>query len=260
MSDEIPSVSTQKNTNKLNIGLDLRLICIVLVLVIVAMLAVWRPWASGPTDAARTITVTGESTLKATPDEYVFSPQYDFKDADKATALANLTAKQDEIVTALKKMGVPDSKIKADSSGYNYSYYYDDTNRTNNYTLSLTITLSDKALTQKVQDYLLGTDPTGSVSPQASFSDAKRKQLESQGRDAATKEARAKANQSAKNLGFKVGAVKSVSDVGSPGGLTPVYSTLESGSNLAVDAKQSLTVQSGQNDLAYSVTVVYYLK
>lgn len=259
MDEQTVSTNEPKNSNKL-ISLDLRLICVALLLVIIAMLAVWRPWASGPTNSARTITVTGESTLKATPDEYVFSPQYEFKDADKATALANLTAKQDEIVSALKKMGVPDSKIKADSRGDNYSYYYDETSRTNNYTLSLTITLSDKALTQKVQDYLLSTDPTGSVSPQANFSDAKRKRLESQGRDAATREARAKADQSAKNLGFKVGSVKSVSDNANGGGITPMYSSLEAGSNVASDTKQSLSVQSGENNLNYSITVVYYLK
>ena len=152
---------------------------------------------------------------------------------------------------------MPDSKIKADSSGYNYNYYYDSINQNYNYTLSLTITLSDKALTQKVQDYLVSTNPSGSVSPQANFSDAKRKQLESQGRDAATKEARAKADQSAKNLGFKVGHVKSVNDSDSGGG--PIVNSLASGANLDVK-QQSLAVQSGENDLSYSVTVVYYLK
>jgi len=198
--------------------------------------------------------------VKAVPDEYVFYPQYDFKDADKATALADLTAKQGEIVTQLKKLGVADSKIKADSSGYNYGYYFDETNKTNNYTLSLTVTVDDKALTQKVQDYLISTSPTGSVSPQATFSEALRKKLEGQGRDAATKEARAKADQSAKNLGFKVGAVKSVDDGGNNIAMPGIYNTeaLASGSN--ADTKQSLTVQSGQNDLTYSVTVVYYVK
>ena len=258
MSEKSVSSSEQKTNAKLSINLDFRLICIVLLLVIAAMLAIWRPWGSGSTNSARTITVTGESTLNAAPDEYVFSPQYEFKDADKATALANLTAKQDEIVTALKKLGVAPSKIKADSSGYNYSYYYDDVARSNNYTLSLTITAGDKTLAQKVQDYLVGTGPTGSVSPRADFSNTQRKQLESQGRDAATREARAKADQSAKNLGFKVGSVKSVNDNNGAGVATPMYSTLSTGANL--DTKQSLAVQPGENDLDYSVTVVYYLK
>lgn len=257
MSDEIVTNGNRKNPSKLTIGLDLRLICAVLLLVIVAMLVIWKPWGGEPTDASRTISVTGESTLKATPDEYVFSPQYEFKDTDKATALADLTAKQNEIVSALKKLGVPDSSIKADSNGNDYRYEYDDIARTSNYSLVLTITLKDKDLTQKVQDYLLTTGPTGTVSPQASFSDATRKKLENQGRNAATKEARAKAEQSAHNLGFEVGAVKSVSD--SANGLaTPPMYAMESGVN--ADTKQGLSVQPGQNELSYSVTVVYYLK
>jgi uncharacterized protein YggE len=246
------------NKNRLNVRLDLRWVSLVLLVIIIVMLAVWRPWESGPTDASRTITVTGESTLKTAPDEYVFYPQYTFKDADKTAALADLTATQDEIVAGLKKLGVADNKIKADSSGYNYNYYFDDTNKTYNYTLALTVTVDDKALTQKVQDYLVSTSPTGSVSPQASFSDAVRKKLESQGRDAATKEARSKADQSAKNLGFKVGKVKSVSDSGNGGGIMPMYSTMEAGDSSA--AKQSLAVQPGENELSYSVTVVYYVK
>ena len=76
MDEPTVSSSAPKNSSKVSLSLDLRLICIALLLVIVAMLAIWRPWSSGPTDASRTITVTGDSTLKAAPDEYVFSPQY----------------------------------------------------------------------------------------------------------------------------------------------------------------------------------------
>lgn len=249
-----------KNSNKLNLSLDLRLICAALLVVIVGMLALWRPWTEQPTSSARTITVTGESTIKASPDEYVFSPQYEFKNSDKAAALAELTAKQNEVTAELKKLGVKDEQIKADSSGYNYGYYYDDNARTNNYNLGFTITLSDKTLVQKVQDYLVTTQPTGSVSPQASFSEKLRTKLEGAARTAAIQAAKQKAEQSAKSLDFKIGKVKSVDDsssdgIGCGGGLCR-------GSNLSIatDTKASLEVQSGQNDLDYSVTVVYYVK
>jgi uncharacterized protein YggE len=254
---KVVSSSKQKN-NKLNISLDFRVLCVVLLLVIAVMLAIWQPWNAQSTNSSRTISVTGDSTLKAVPDEYVFNPQYEFKDADKAAALAGLTPKQAEVVAGLKKLGVADNQIKADTNGYSNSYF-DETAGLYHYSISLQVTVADKALVQKVQDYLLTTEPTGSVSPQASFSDATRKKLESQGRDAATKEARAKADQSAKNLGFKVGAVKSVTDSGNGNGdAFPMYSTLEAGS--ASDTKQSLSVLPGQDELTYSVTVVYYVK
>jgi uncharacterized protein YggE len=97
------------------------------------------------------------------------------------------------------------------------------------------------------------------VSPQANFSDAKRKDLERQARDAATKDARAKADQSAKNLGFKVGLVKTVTDGTGFGGI--IYPLTASGVAKATDLSQpSLAIQPGENDLSYTVTVTYYLK
>jgi uncharacterized protein YggE len=259
MDESSVSSNKPKTTNKLNLSLDLRLICALLLVIIGVMLALWRPWVDQPASSARTITVTGESTIKAKPDEYVFSPQYEFKNADKAAALADLTAKQTDITTELKKLGVKDDQIKADSNGYNYGYYYDETARTNNYNLMLTITLSDKDLVQKVQDYLVTTQPTGSVSPQANFSDKLLSTLENGARIAALQVAKGKAEQSAKNLDFKLGKVKSVDDSGSKGNIMPM---LMQGSNLSstAEAKDSLAVQPGQNELNYSVTVVYYVK
>ena len=185
---------------------------------------------------------------------------YQFKNADKAAALAELTKKSDEIVKKLKDLGVPDSKIKTNSGGYDSPIYYleDDDKTTPTYTLSLTVTVTDKDVAQKVQDYLVTTSPLGAVSPQPNFSDAKRKELENKARDEATKEARQKADQSARNLGFAVGQVKQVTDGAGFGGI--VYPTR----GLAADAVgaevQKLSIQPGENELSYTVTVVYYVR
>jgi len=222
------------------------------------MLVLWRPWNDTTTDA-RTVEVTGSSTITAKPDEFVFSPSYDFKDADKDAALAQLSKKSDEIVAKLKSLGVAESKIKTDSSGYDYPVYYDD-GQDATYTLDLTVTVSDPRLAQKVQDYLVTTAPTGSVSPNADFSDKKRNQLESQARDEATKDARAKADQMAKNLGFKVGKVKAIDDSnGFDGGIVPLTGARGMSASSAEDTS-SLSVQPGENDLDYSITVTYYIK
>lgn len=269
MSSEEPVVLPPANVggpngkNKMSLSVDLRWIIVLLLVIIAVMLALWRPWQPKPSADGRTVSVMGEATVKATPDEYVFSPSYEFKNADKTVALQELTAKSAEVTAELKKLGVPENKIKTDSNGYErgqYYYEYDSATKGYTYTLGLTVTLNDQKLVQKIQDYLVGTSPTGSVSPYATFSDAKRKQLEVQARDEATKEARAKADQSAKNLGFKVGAVKNIDDSGFGGGVMP-YAT--QGSALAEDTKSaapSLAVQPGENDLNYSVTVVYYIR
>lgn len=250
-----------KNKNSFTLTFDYRFVTIALLVVIVAMLLLWRPWAFRADADTRTVDVTGEATLTATPDEFVFYPSYTFKNDDKDIALKELSAKSDEVVKKLKELGVPDNKIKSDSNGYDGRMYtiapVPDEEGTTAYTLTLTVTVSDQAKAQKVQDYLVTTSPTGAVSPQASFSDKKRKELENKARDEATKDARAKAEQSAKNLGFKIGAVKSVNDDAGFGG---VYPALKEGMARDMMSSEGLGLQPGENELTYRVTVVYYVK
>jgi hypothetical protein len=246
------------SNRKLNLTVDLRLVIAALLIVMAAMLIIWKPWSTSGT-SSRTVEVTGDATITAKPDEYVFYPNYQFKDADKAAALEALTKKSDEIVAKLKSLGVDESKIKTDSSGYDMPMYYDTESKDATYTLQLTVTVGKLDLAQKVQDYLVSTNPTGSVSPQANFSEGKRKELESQARDKATKDARAKGDQMAKNLGFSLGKVKTIQDDAGFGNIFPMASR---GAALSAEdtASSSLKVQPGENDLSYSVTVTYFIK
>lgn len=246
--------------SKMNINVDLRFISLVLLLCIIGMLAVWRPWAVSAINSSRTISVEGQATVNAVPDEYVFMPTYEFKDADKDTALAALSVKSDAVIKELKKLGVASSKIKANSDGYNYpEFYLDKDSGQNTYTLRLTIKTSGKELVQKVQDYLVTTAPLGQVSPQASFSTTARKSLEDKARDDAASNAREKADRTAKNLGFKIVRVKSIEDNNSYGGPTPLMSTMAAGED-AASSRSSLEVQPGENELIYSVKVVYFIR
>jgi uncharacterized protein YggE len=233
---------------------------LLLLIALVVCVALWKPWQANIKAGERSVSVNGSATITAEPDEFVFYPSYTFTNADKQAALAEMTQKSNDIVAKLKGLGVPANKIKVDSSGYS-NVYSIAPNGDNIYNLNLTVTLSTQASAQKVQDYLITTGPSGSISPQANFSTAKQKQLESQARDKAEQDARAKADQSAKNLGFSVGKVKSVEDSGFDnfggcgGGLC-------SGANqsLSTDAATpSLAVQPGENELPYSVKVTYYI-
>ncbi|HTE22014.1 MAG TPA: SIMPL domain-containing protein [Candidatus Limnocylindria bacterium] len=257
----MPPEEKTPSKSKLSFSLDMRIIIAVLLIIIAGMLAVWKPWAS-PNSNDRTVSVTGDATVKAEPDEYLFYPSYQFKGADKDATLNQLTKKSNAIVAELKKLGVQDSKIKTNSSGYGdyYSISRDPESDATTYTLSLSVTVGNKDLAQKAQDYLVTTSPTGAVTPQPTFSDAKRKELEAQARDQATKDARSKADQSAKNLGFKVGKVQKVSD-GAGFGEIPYYGGITDGAlSAAEQSKRQLTIQPGENDLRYSVTVIYYLR
>ena len=129
------------------------------------------------------------------------------------------------------------------------------------YTLRPTIKVGKGELVQKVQDYLVSTTPTGQISPQATFSNTYKKLLESEARDKATKDARTKADQTAGNLGFKVAKVKSVDDTGNNvGGPDPSVMMDTLNSAAASEKPASLSVMPGENDLTYSVRVVYYIR
>ena len=254
---EKPVINSKKG---ISLSLDYRIIIVVLLVVIAGMLAMWRPWVKANSDD-RTIEVTGETTLKAEPNQFIFSPSYQFKNADKTKASEEAVAKNQEVTKKLKELNVADSKIKSSVDGFsNMPYRERETTEEYIYTAQLTITVEDRNHAQQIQDYLLTTAPTGPVSPNAAFSESRRKELEAKARDEATKDARNKADQSAKNLGFKVGGVKSIEDgAGFDGGIIP-YSrgtTLELN---AEDAKRQLAIQPGENEVRYSVKVVYFIR
>jgi uncharacterized protein YggE len=256
VTPEAPPVTKQPLKSRLKL-VFWKLISLLLLIGLVATIALWKPWQANVKAGERTVSVTGSATIKAEPDEFVFYPTYEFTNPDKQAGLSAVTKKSDEIVTKLKSLGVPSSKIKVDSNSY--GTFYPAANGDTTYNLSLTVTTNSKDLTQKVQDYLLTTSPSGSITPSASFSTAKQKTLESQARDKAEQDARTLADQSAKNLGFKVNKVKSVEDNGFDnfGGCS---GGLCRGANLSTDAAATtLTVQPGENDLSYSVKVTYYI-
>lgn len=248
----------QQNKNRFSLSLDYKIITIVLLAVIGLMLVLWKLWEEVPGANDRTVQVTGQAKITAQPDEFVFYPAYEFSAADKDAALTEMGRKSDEVVSRLKSIGVADNKIKTNSDGYDRKYFAPDQTGGNIYTLRLTVTVGDRDLAQKVQDYLVTTQPIGAVSPQATFSESKRKELEAKARDKATLDARAKAEQSAKNLGYRIGKVKAVSDGDGFSHIMPLDSRGVEMDASAPTAK--LDLQPGENELSYSVTVTYYIK
>jgi uncharacterized protein YggE len=266
---EIPIAKKSKLPGSFKLlSILLSVIVIGLVLVIVF---VWKPWQSNVKASDRVITVTGEATLTATPDQSTFTPTYDFTNSDQPTALSELTAMSNQLVGGLEALGVKSKDIQTSSNGYNSGNYVpapvSQDNGQYTYELDPTITIDDNAsLAQKVQDYLVTTNPTGDVSPSVDFSTSMQTSLASKARGQAEQNARTNAEQSAKNLGFKVAAVKTVVDGGFNGNnnVPPCAGTSGSicaGSSLDVNSSssQGLNLQPGQNQLYYSVQVQYYI-
>jgi len=239
----------------ITIKLNAWIICAVLLIANLVTIGIWRPW-EGTGTSDRTIVITGSTTIEAAPDQFVFSPYYQKEGTDKTVVNKELS----DLSTTI----VADSAIKTDVNSYEYSYYYGGPDGQATTALYITVTIKNKELAQKVQDYLVTTLPSGSVTPQILFSVEKQKVLETQARDAALANAKAKADSSATQLGARVGKVIKVSDMTS-GGITTLPWMMNAEKGFAGDSvsspssTSSYTIQPGLNEYSFSVEVTYEL-
>jgi uncharacterized protein YggE len=157
-------------------------------------------------------------------------------------------------------MGVADNNIKTNADGYKSGVYLPtaDTNQTT-YTLTINVTANSKDQAQKIQDYLANTSPSGAVTPYATFSQTKQKELASQARTLAESDAHLKAEKSAKNLGFKLASVKTIAESNAVGGVMPLLDKSSVGSDVS-EPTSSIAVQPGQDEFSYQLSVTYYIK
>lgn len=238
------------------------IICGILLLTNLLSIIIWQPWSTAKL-SERTITVTGTTTIKAEPDQFVFSPYYQKQGEDPSLLNSQLIELADDVTENLKKLGVDDSSIKYDVNNYDYRVYYYGENNENTSTLYFTITINDKTLAQTVLDYLVTTSPSGSITPSLSFSTDLQKQLEEQARTEAIDDAKEKAQKSADQLGARIGRPISISDTRSdifyPAYYEGAVDSMK-GAESTISAPPSYTVQPGLNDYNFSIEVVYEIK
>ena len=158
----------------LTIKINAWIVCAVLLATNLITLGFWQPWVNRSI-SSRTIAISGSTTIEAEADQFIFNPYYQKEGADKTTINAELSTLAGDITTKLKELGVADSAIKTDVNSYEYNIYYGGQPDNVTTTLYVTVTLKDKILAQKVQDYIVTTEPAGSITPQISFSNAKQK-------------------------------------------------------------------------------------
>lgn len=230
----------------------------VLILVILGLLIWSKPWdSSGTSSLTRTIKVSGESTIEAEPDEFVFYPYFEMEGTDQEAMKESLTTLANQAVDELKQLGVDENKIKLDASSYDRWYWVD--GEKGILTVSLTVTVDNKDKAQEVQDYLLTLDVKGQLTPQAVFSKSKQKELDAQAVEEASTDARAKAEAQAKLFGAKLGDVVSVEQ----GSDTVFPVAFDGRAAIAEDIaleNSSLPVLPGENDYTQTVNVTYELK
>lgn len=256
----------QSGSQSISIKLDLRIVVVVLLLVIGAMLFVWKPWQESNSATSRKITISGDATIDAVPDEYRLYPYFERTNSDQKVAQEELNTLATEIIAKAKEIGIDEDDVTLNSDAYDqYRYYYYGTEPSTDestVTLRVDIVAKDKEKAQKMQDYLLTLDPKGQISPMASFSDEKQKNLEAEARTKAIDDAKSKADTTAQQLGGRVGKVITVSD--NSAGNIPIFSTMEArGADLSISssvADSSLPIASGKQEISYNVTIEYELK
>ena len=243
--------------NRLKFKLDMRWLVLVLLAIIAGMLAFWRPWQPGT--SGRSIDVSGQAEVEAEPDEFVFSPVFEKTGSNQATLKDDVADLVDEAISALKALGVEDKDIKLSAYGGDNYYYVYPAERDGTYRVSATLTVTSKSrdMAQTIQDYLDTTSASGQLTPVVQFSKDKSRELESQARQEAIADARAKAEHSTNLLGAKLGKVLEVSET-SGFDIFPMASRAE----IAQDSSssQGLPVQPGLNQFTYSVNVKFEIR
>jgi len=196
--------------------LTFSIIIAVLVIALGVCVYFWKPWVR----TQRTISVTGIGTIHAQPDRYTFTPLYEKQGTSSEEATKAATDAGSAVVAKLKEIGVPSDGITNQISAYP-SYGgpipYDASGKplpegTYAATYSLTVQVSDKTLSDKVAAYLITTGATGNSYPSVDFAPDTRSKLDLQGRQKALADAKAKADQTAKELGLTLGKVVTVSE------------------------------------------------
>ncbi len=248
--------------NTFTLKLDLRMICIFLSVVIIIMFGLWKPWDSA-SNTVRKITISGEATVKGIPDEFAFYPSFSRTGTDTTAMKNELNKFGIKLQSDIEKLGVNNNHIVLDSSSYNnYPQSTSMPASEETVTLQVTITVFDKKIAQKVQDYLASTNAMGQLTAQSVFSTTKQKELESSARQLAIKDARKKATLAASDVGARLGKVIEVTDQSSfsggcgAKGICPISMSAKAYSE---DVNTSLPVTPGLSEVSSTVEVVYQL-
>lgn len=237
----------RQDGKKITLTLSWKLLSLVLALALVGLSIYSRPWEERKPSTSRTITVSGEAVIKRSPDLFIFYPYYEGKVQEEVVSKTN------EAIAKFKEFGLGDAGIQTSISSYED---YDVNGRTGqwNYTASLTLTVDNKEVAQKIQDYLVESKAAGSISPAYDFTRDTKKQLKDEATVKAIEEARASAEKQANSLGVKLGDVINVTQ---PEDFAVYPIASYDVATLEARDSASLPIQAGENEFTYSVKVEF---
>jgi uncharacterized protein len=213
----------------------------------------------GGSKVTRTLTVNGSGKVYLTPDMvYVTIGVHTEGDNAVKTVSENNTSTQD-VIDTLKGMKIDEKDIQTTNFSITPQKEYDQAGKPTGKVLylvdnSVFVTVRDL---NKIGDILDATVKSGANSINGiQFDVADKEKALSQARQAAVKDAYAKAQELAGAAGVSLGAVQTISEYTS-GGPTPMYD--RAAAPMAVEAS-SVPVQAGQMLLTIEVNIVYEIK
>ena len=158
------------------------------------------------------MTVTGQATLEVSPDCADLTMTLSIDGARPGTAASGLTKKEDELVAALEKLGIPKSDIKLSMMTLNPIYKDWPQVKVLTYRAEVTITATTHKFEQLADMMEVGAN-SGATSMSSNFRRSDLAELKKQVREMALKAAKEKAQLTAKTLGIELGRVTSVAEV-----------------------------------------------
>lgn len=215
------------------------------------------PISSVVTQKQDLFTVTGEGKVTAVPDTAIISVGILSQQPSVKTAQTQANTVINDITASLKGMGIAAKDIKTS----NYSVYpqYDyaaGRNRISNYqvNVNLTITVRDLEKINSVIDTSTakGANTIGGIN--LTVDETRQKELLSQARELAVKEAKTKAESLARAAGLSLGRIVNIQESGTPSVPPPYFArALEAGIGGGGDTK----IEPGSADITSSVTLSY---
>lgn len=174
----------------------------------------------------RTITVTGSSTRQQTNQLASFNATVSSKNADKLTAVTEVTKKSEKLIADLKQFGVADKDLKTQSLNIyreQTPYWEDGVQKYKdgdwNVSIAIDITLRDLIKSSELTNLLAKSETSNIYGPSFSLNEGESDKTALL--KTAFDNAKAKADSLASGMNMKVGKVKSVVEGANNG--SPIY-------------------------------------
>ena len=232
----------------------------------VSGIVVMSLWTTNRQNNQDRFSVAGSGSVYAKAD--IANIQIGFRSGIKKTAAeatTEATTKMNEIIKALKKLGIEDKDIKTSDYSLNPSYKWTEARgqELTGYEVYQNLTLKVRDL-DKIGDVIARTTEQGANQVgNVNFTIDDEYELKNQAREMAIEKAKEKAELIAEQSGMKLGKIKSVYEnaVSEPEMMrySNAKMTLEA-TDQAVGGLATPTIQSGQNEVKVEVTLVYEVK